>query len=211
MAFRTQRHWAMYPEALHLRYWIRLSEGFTVNHQQKLHAIAGRGDSHDDWPAAGWGGRNSDGSNGWSARIALDDSQFDSQPGLEFYVYHADMSGDYGDRYAWGEALPPGEWHQLDLEVRMNTPGDRDGVVRGWLNGDVAHELTGIRFRDADHGHIGIDQCWHNIYHGGSDPSPQDQHVDLGPHFLEASAGSGDALGWGEGRWGHGPYGGRQS
>lgn len=182
MVFRTQRHWGTYPEAMHLRWQIRLPEGFTVDQQVKLHAICGRGDAHDDWAAGGWGGRISDGSNGWSARIALDDSQFADQPGLEFYIYHADMSGDWGDHYPWGTPLTPGIWHVLDLYVEVNTPGLADGTVAGWIDGELGLALPHMRFRDANHEHIAIDQWWHNIYHGGVETSPKDQHVRLSRH-----------------------------
>ena len=57
----------------------------------------------------------------------------------------------------------------------MNTPGEKDGVLRAWVDGHRAFEKTDIRFRHEPT--LKIEQIWMNVYHGGTVPSPYDQHL----------------------------------
>jgi hypothetical protein len=57
----------------------------------------------------------------------------------------------------------------------MNTPGEKDGILRAWVDGRLAFERTDLRFRQVDK--LKIEQVWMNIYHGGTIPSPYDQHA----------------------------------
>jgi len=43
------------------------------------------------------------------------------------------------------------------------------------VDGRLAYEKTDIRFRDVDT--LKIEQIWMNVYHGGTTPSPRDQHL----------------------------------
>jgi hypothetical protein len=57
----------------------------------------------------------------------------------------------------------------------MNTPGEKGGIIRAWIDGRSAFEKTDIRFRLVDK--LKIEQIWMNVYHGGKKPSPYDQHL----------------------------------
>ena len=57
----------------------------------------------------------------------------------------------------------------------MNTPGEKDGILRGWVDGKLAMERTDLRFRDmAD---LKIEGFWMNLYYGGRWSSPGDMDV----------------------------------
>jgi hypothetical protein len=67
---------------------------------------------------------------------------------------------------------------------KLNTPDDagsrgkNDGILRGWIDGQVAFEKTDIHFRDVDSLKIG--EVWVNVYHGGERPVPnEDIHLYL--------------------------------
>jgi hypothetical protein len=57
----------------------------------------------------------------------------------------------------------------------MNEPDEKDGIIRAWVDGVLAFERTDIRFRHVDS--LKIEQVWMNVYHGGTKPSPRDQHL----------------------------------
>jgi hypothetical protein len=59
--------------------------------------------------------------------------------------------------------------------VKLNTPGEKDGVLRVWIDGRPAFEKTDLRFRHTPE--LRIEQVWMNVYHGGREPSPHDQHL----------------------------------
>lgn len=172
------------PEEIYFRYYLRFGDDWNQTVQGgKMPGISGT------YGRAGWGGRRSDGTNGWSARGSFSETV---QPGnplagrtvLGHYVYHADMEGTYGDGYPWVESwgpegqgglLEPGRWASVEMHVRLNTPGANDGVLRAWVDGVLAMERSGMRFRDVDS--LKIERIWMNIYHGGTEPSPYDQHA----------------------------------
>lgn len=176
------------PDAIYMRYYVRLASDWDQSIQGgKLPGIAGT------YGIAGWGGRRSDGTNGWSARglfretIPADaNNPLAGHTPVGSYVYHADMEGDFGDNYVWIESWGPGgfggvlernRWYCLEHYVQMNTPGANDGVLRGWVDGRLAVERTDMRFRDVDTLHI--ERVWMNVYHGGTPVSPYDQHIFL--------------------------------
>lgn len=164
------------PERLHSRYSLYVPPETEIRGSGKLPGPVGTYDT------AGWGGRPSDGTNGWSARMGFEEPDGDGDVQLRSYVYHADMDGEYGANFDWDRggngALRAGRWYRVDNYVRLNTPGERDGVVRGWVDGDLALDVTDLRFRDVDR--LKIQDFWFRVYYGGDDPSPTDMAFNFG-------------------------------
>ncbi len=161
------------PEEATARYWIYVPEHFAFPQGAgggKLPGFAGR------YGEAGWGGRRADGTNGWSARMGFEPPRrfdLEGRMALSFYTYHADM-GRWGAIDGWSEALGAGEWRQIDQYVRMNTPGEHDGVQRGWVDGELVFEREDRMFRAEGHDDVLVEEFWFNIYYGGSWTSPVD-------------------------------------
>lgn len=164
------------PEQLHSRYMLYVPSESDVGYDDsgKLPGPAGT------YGRAGWGGRPSDGTNGWSARMNFRDP--DSDDGhvmLASYVYHAGMDGEYGTHFEWDiddhGLLEADRWYRIDNYVRLNTPGEDDGVVRGWVDGDLALDETDIRFRDVDR--LKVQGFWFSVYYGGDYDAPGDVEV----------------------------------
>ena len=63
--------------------------------------------------------------------------------------------------------MEPDRWYAIKHEIVMNTPGRRDGVIRGWLDGVSCLDASHLRFRDVDT--IGIDWLLFSTFTGGSD------------------------------------------
>ncbi len=128
---------------------------------------------------AGWGGRPSDGTNGWSARMGDIDRISAIEP--TFYCYNADMLGIYGDTWGWGEDayLQRERWYAIEVYGKMNSIidgiGRRDGILRGWVDGELVFEKTDIHFRDVDS--LKIECVWFNVYVGGTWTAEQDMDV----------------------------------
>ena len=167
------------PKEVCFRYYLRFGTDWEQTVQGgKMPGISGT------YGVAGWGGRKSNGVNGWSARGLFTQSIRAGNPlehttPLGFYCYHADMSGNYGDNWLWHKDyrgfIPEAEWHSIEQYARMNTPGSSDGILRAWVDGRLAFEKMDIRFRDLPT--LKIEQIWMNVYHGGMVASPRDQHV----------------------------------
>ncbi|HXX94633.1 MAG TPA: FecR domain-containing protein, partial [Planctomycetota bacterium] len=93
---------------------------------------------------------------------------------LQFGIYHPDQGGPKGD---WkecdrpeGPLLKPGRWHAIELGCQANDPGQKNGVLRAWVDGILSGEEKGLRFRDAD-----SLQIREMALTGGGPPSPRTQ------------------------------------
>jgi hypothetical protein len=98
------------------------------------------------------------------------------------YVYHPDQPGMYGEDFPWNiggqRYFEPGQWHQIENYIKMNTPGQRNGMIKGWFDGELALEVANMRFRDVDT--FGVDAFFFQTHFGGGDSSWQpntDQHI----------------------------------
>ena len=167
------------PEEIYFRYYLRFADTWLPKGGAgKLPGISGT------YGKAGWGGRTSDGYNGWSSRGAFHFTIADSNPlaGLHpigSYIYHADLEDRYGDVWIWNKGyngfLENNRWYSIEQYLKLNTPGEKNGIFRAWVDGKLAFEKTDIRFRHTDK--LKIEQIWMNVYHGGTEPSPYDQHM----------------------------------
>lgn len=185
MTYQFQKKIGYEPEAIYFRYYLRFGDDW---HQTvdggKMPGISGT------YGKAGWGGRKVNGKDGWSARGIFGRTFPEGNPlagkqPLGWYCYHADMESDYGSGWIWTKGyrgfLDNNRWYCIEQYVKLNTPGTgggkgaNDGILRVWIDGRPAYEKTDIRFRDTDN--LKVEQIWMNVYHGGTTPSPRDQHL----------------------------------
>jgi hypothetical protein len=130
----------------------------------------------------GWGGRRTDGISGWSVRTGLrNQPDQNNAVTVEFYVYHMEM-GRWGSIYHWdrdenGAGVYRGEWTEMEIYVRVNTPGKADGIICGWINGEPRFEKTDLKFRAEGYDEYDISEIIWDIYHGGAESSPIDQDI----------------------------------
>ncbi|MFP4418632.1 MAG: polysaccharide lyase, partial [Chitinispirillaceae bacterium] len=157
------------PEEVYFRYYLRFGENWQATVDGgKLPGLGGT------YNRAGWGGAPSHGDDGWSARATFRPRLSDDNPlapasnPIGSYCYHGGMDTQYGDIWVWTEGangyLENNRWYSVEQYVKMNTPGQNDGIIRAWVDGRLAFEKTDIRFRDVDH--LKIERIWMNIYHG---------------------------------------------
>lgn len=143
----------------------------------------------------GNGAAKSDGINCWTAR-----SQFGKPltagtvTRFGTYAYHPNQEGFTGDAGYWDSnrtATSPtlfggigdfahmkaSEWYRVEMQVRMNTPGYRNGILRGWVNGNLAYEKTNMEWRKPGHDDLHVRLVWFNVYKGGLIGGCQDGDV----------------------------------
>jgi hypothetical protein len=177
--FKFKKETGAEPEEIYFRYYVRLGNNWNQTLQGgKMPGISGT------YGVAGWGGRKVDGTDGWSARGSFDlsippDNPLGGLHPIGTYCYHADMKGWYGDIWGWHNDyrgfLESNRWYSIEQYLKLNTPGKKDGILRAWVDGRLAFEKTDIRFRHVNK--LKIEQIWMNVYHGGTKPSPYDQHL----------------------------------
>jgi hypothetical protein len=166
-------------KSAYFRYNLQLGSNWSSSTGGKLPGFSGI--YGNESYRAGWGGRRSDGTNGWSTRGSFsstlsNENILASKTPTGSYIYHADMKYSYGDEDIWNlndlSVLKNNTWYSIEQYVHMNTLGQNDGVLKAWVNGILVYSRDNIRF--TDNLLIGIESVWLNIYHGGSATAPKD-------------------------------------
>ena len=164
------------PTRAYLRYRLRLGESWAPKHGGKLPGFNGT------YNTAGWGGRPSDGKNGWSARGLfgpLDDAGLTP---IGSYIYHADtveQDQTYGNSERWDVKLERGRWYTIEQEIQLETVsadgGQADGWLRAWVDGKLVFDRQNLHVRDTDA--LKIESVWMNLYYGGKVPAPSEMSL----------------------------------
>lgn len=175
------------PDSVYAQHWIyfpsdhQMYQDGESSHGTKMGGIAGY------YNSAGNGGEPGDGYS-WSARTQTDVITEDSSNSgftMNYFPYHMDQSGSYGDKEPWDGEYQFGQWYKVTYYVQMNTPGEYDGILRGWMDDNRVYNRENYRFRDQDHPDVGVTRSYGGyIYYGGSWGSPQDQYIYFRDHTL---------------------------
>jgi hypothetical protein len=146
-------------EELFFAYRVRFAAGFSFVKGGKLPGLVG-GSSPT--------GCNPD-PDGFSAR-----NMWRGGGSIVQYVYWPEQPstcGDDLDYEAGGDALSftPGQWHTVEHRVRMNAVGSRDGVLEGWVDGELCLSDDARLWRND--GSFAIDTLYFSTFFGGGDSS----------------------------------------
>ncbi|MEA2000957.1 MAG: S-layer homology domain-containing protein [Actinomycetota bacterium] len=168
------------PEQLWFRYYLRFPEDFANTGKGKLPGPAGL------YSSSGRGNRPSTPTEpGWSARMffspTYDDRDADHTR-IGYYLYHLDQVKNHGDLLLWDETaatLEHGRWYCIEGQVQINTPGQDDGRVTGWVDGTEAFNRDDVRLRRADESAVRIDSFWFDVYFGGKVPTTEQLQIDF--------------------------------
>lgn len=97
----------------------------------------------------------------------------DPSPGhLNIYIYHPEQRSEYGDHFfPTGTVLPYSSepfdfgaefvarpdivpeldrWYGYEVMIKGNTPGERDGRIACWLDGELIADFPNLRLRDVE-------------------------------------------------------------
>lgn len=131
----------------------------------------------------------------------LENSTFynETEPGYtHIYTYHPEQRSEWGDHwYPDGKVLPfdatPGnfgstfvprpnfipvrnQWYSYELMVKANTPGQRDGRVAAWIDGNLIADFHNVRVRDVSN--LKIDQIQLELHSQSSSARPNKKWYD---------------------------------
>lgn len=118
-----------------------------------------RGSRTDDqWSSFGQSGACPDGSQWFATNVVL---LANDNPGpIRFYTYFPGMQTESDGVTCWGRhsgmgetnytgtsAISRGAWHRVEVFVKLNTPGQSNGVQRMWVDGQLRGEWSGLVLR----------------------------------------------------------------
>ncbi|WP_211261400.1 polysaccharide lyase [Pseudonocardia acaciae] len=152
-------------DTAYLQYQVRFQPGFDFVKGGKLPGLFGG--------SGGSGGDHRD--DGFSTRY-----MWRKGGAGELYAYLPGGSG-FGTSLGRGTwTFPAGQWTTIQQGVKLNTPGQRDGVVTVWVNGQQVFSQNDVQLRNTDQLHI--DGLFFSTFFGGGDQSwasPSDQYADF--------------------------------
>lgn len=127
---------------------------------------------------------SSEASPGWSARTMFEatgtEGAGDGEVRLGTYLYHLDQGGTCGDQILWQPGvIQQDRWYCIEGHVRMNTPGQNDGLVDAWVDRVPTLRWPDVAFRRVGEEDIGVRHLWANIYFGGTVVNPTDLRVSI--------------------------------
>lgn len=193
---RTAEHMNEEPTRIAFRYRLFLEPSWQPEHSGKLPGFGGT------YGVAGWGGKPSDGSNGWSSRGMFGPIDDQGRTPIGSYIYHADMVDEgrtYGVGEWWNVRIERGRWYTIVQEVRLDSIGEdggnADGWLRAWVDGELVFDRQGLHLRDTDR--LRIERVWANFYYGGKVAAPSTMSVlidDLAVFINGAHAGASPAV-----------------
>jgi hypothetical protein len=88
----------------------------------------------------------------------------------------------------WTTAAPfvNGQWYTVRQRIDMNTPGQKDGRIRAWIDDRQVYDSGGaFCFRSADHPEVHVGTVWLEMYFGGKTPPPFPMWLDLDDISIE--------------------------
>lgn len=102
------------------------------------------------------------------------------------YVYYPTQPNTCGDDLVYQSGgnpklFTPGVWQTVEHRIVMNTPGQADGILEAWVDGELVFRDTNRVWRNAG-ATFGIDALYFSTFFGGSDASwapSTDQVIDF--------------------------------
>ncbi len=176
------------PEELYWRYYLKFPNGFYIepNLRGKLPGPANL------YTYNCLGNRVSTSAEPcWSARM-LFSRDYTNEQGfyqdgpddktlIGFYTYHLDDDG--GDIETWDEdvaLLDHDTWYCVEGRIDLNTPGKNDGVLEGWVDGELAYSRSDFAWRRSNEGFLDVETFWFDVYYGKEDV-PSNKAIEI--HF----------------------------
>lgn len=92
--------------------------------------------------------------------------QFRDKDELEFNVKTPLNNSKH---FTWLEkayTIPKGEWFNIEIRYRLNTVGQKDGIMQAWLNGELLGQYLNAEFRDNPD--VKINKMFFSTFYGGN-------------------------------------------
>jgi hypothetical protein len=78
-----------------------------------------------------------------------------------------------------GGVLFNDKWYRIEMHVKMNTPGQADGIIEGRVDGVLSYRKTNMIFRLPGHDNLHVRTIWLDVFKGGTVGNMSDAQVYL--------------------------------
>lgn len=174
---------------LYLQYYVRFSNNWDPVKGGKLPGFLSGLVGDNSSCAHGLNPDPVDGYNGFSTRY-----MWREQGRGEIYLYapiqEGYPAGDGGicgwrEKFANTFIFEPATWYRIQQRVKLNTPGQNDGLFQVWVNGEQVVDARNILFREDNDT---IEKVFFDTHFGGNGPEyvpTAGTYVDFGPFTVD--------------------------
>jgi len=115
--------------------------------------------------------------NGFSARL-----MWRKRGDLVVYTYFPDRTTSCGGDFTFLQGAQPNTWYTIREHIKLNTPGEYDGLLEMYVDGERTFRKTDILYRLSGKSNVLIDNVLFHTYRGGKPDdvrfhSPNNDHV----------------------------------
>jgi hypothetical protein len=142
-------------DSLYVRYDVQFESNW-VGGTKLLNIRGSRTDNQ--WSSFGKAGQCPTGSEWFATNLVM---LPDENPGpIRFYTYFPNMPKENDGVTCWGRhsgtgvvnytgnaPITRGTWHRVEFWIKLNTPGQANGVQRMWVDGQLRGEWSGLTLR----------------------------------------------------------------
>ena len=153
---RMIRDLAQPEDCLYYRACVKFDKDFpsSVDAALRLMGVAGVRDGQPTYQTYGAQTPRSDGSGPFWLDLMFYHWIKDGQVVWRYLALDSRQTDQSYEVSAAGDQLPLGRWFSLEMKVKLNTPGKRDGELRVWIDGREVLTCTQVFFRTTDRVHI---------------------------------------------------------
>lgn len=87
-----------------------------------------------------------------------------------------------GHPVPWNVAEPdsivPGKWHCVEMQIRLSSAGEADGILRMWVNGKLVTDYADVPMRDVGKEYVKLNKVFIGPYFHPGSPKDQAHWVD---------------------------------
>ncbi|MDD4902305.1 MAG: hypothetical protein PHE24_04150 [Patescibacteria group bacterium] len=123
------------------------------------------------------------GSNAWQTRFAVHTwIETDGEVVLDVVAPDSTQANDVGwlpiafSGFTFADPANIGRWVNFEMEVKLNTPGAKDGLYRLWIDGKLVVERTGVDLRGSTN--YKWNEAMLDTYWNGGSPKVQSRYYD---------------------------------
>lgn len=125
--------------------------------------------------SAGWGGKKVSNQSSWSVRIGHTGENSTGKIPLGLYIYHPEMTSNYGTVVDPNFQLNREQHYQIKLYIKLNDVNQKNGHLILSVDGNEIYHSNSWQFRNRNSNHI--KSVWLDTYIGGSTPSLYDTYT----------------------------------
>lgn len=140
-------------DEVYVKFYVQFQEGFENlrSDGNGMHFLTMCGNNiSNQWACSGKAGIVPSGSDYFYAGLDPEEVGLPTLQPLSFYTYWPDMAccyGTYGFQSIPKTPLVGGQWQEVVMHIKMNTPGQYDGLQEVWVNGVKKLSQTNMRWR----------------------------------------------------------------